>query len=580
MSASIRRLLITLLALALLAAACGGSDDADEPATGDEPSTTETGDDGDTDADEDASGDDAETDATDDGDESEAGDEPAPVAEVQRGGSISVLIEAETDTWNMPVAQCAASCQMVMFNVADTLFIVNDAGETEPFLLESYTVNDDATVHTLTMRDGVTFHDGTPADGAALQRNLSEMASGLLQGQLFVDLADGVNSIVLIDDMTVEVTYARPFATFARVMADRTGMLYAPSYWDDPDRAAALPIATGPFQMTEWVRGERTVVTANPTYWRTDADGEALPYVDEIVFRPIPDGGTRRTTMEADDGDVSHSSLPDEQAFWREQWGGGVVEPSAAREINFLLFNLSLPPFDDPDLRRALALCTDRDEYMAFRAPGGELAQGPFASGATGHDPDPGFPGFDPDAGNALLDEIGRPDVIRYGTTNVTSNLLTAEFFADMWSTNCGLTIDIDQFDQSELVTRVLTANYEVMLWRNHGRPSPALETPFMHSRHSTGLATNFSRVNDPELDQLLFDAMATSDLGELDAIGQQITGLFADNVYALWLNVADWSIAHNSRVSGVGTLSTPGGSVAQPSSFGWTWLSEAWISS
>ncbi len=65
---------------------------------------------------------------------------------------------------------------------------MNDQGEVEPFLLESIEWNDDFTEFTLTMRDGIMFQDGTPADGAAVKRNLDEMKAGVLQGQVLIDM--------------------------------------------------------------------------------------------------------------------------------------------------------------------------------------------------------------------------------------------------------------------------------------------------------------------------------------------------------------------------------------------------------
>ena len=161
-------------------------------------------------------------------------------------------------------------------------------------------------------------------------------------------------------------------------------------------------------------------------------------------------------------------------------------------------------------------------------ADGAELANGPFAPGSLGHVADPGFPAFDPAAGSAILDEIGRPGSIRYSTTVDSANLLAAELFVDMWSTNCGLDVEIDQFQQSELVTRAITADFGMLRWRNHGRGNPGLEIHTWHSRHAVGIATNVGRLVDPEIDQLLFDALATTDDAQIDAIGQQITQLFA----------------------------------------------------
>lgn len=615
-SGSRRPLVAALLAASLVVAACGGDDDDDggddgteedggdtaaEDTAGDDDADTGGDDGGDTAAEDTAGDDDADTaddggedadtggdDGGDTADEETGGDDEMAMAPV-RGGTLSYLLEAESDTWDIPGANCAVSCITVMRQVADPLTIVNSDGDVEPFLLESIESNDDFTEYTLTMRDGVTFHDGTPADGAALQRNLIEMASGILQGQVLLDLAGGASpllggdptqAIVLTDPMTVTVSFDVPFATFPYNIAERTGWLFAPSFWDNPERAGALPVATGPFMMTEWTRGEQTVLEANPDYWRTDGNGEQLPYLDGITFRPNPDVSARRATMEAGDADANHDSFGENLEFWETDWvdgGGSIVEPADDRETTYLLINNAAAPFDNPEFRRALAHCTDREEYLAFRAPGNELANGPFAEGALGYLEDPGFPAFDPEAGNAILDEIGRPDEVVYGTTNVPSNLLTAELFADMWSTNCGLTVNIDQFDQSELITKALTGDFQVFLWRNHGQGNPGLEYVWWHSRHAEGLALNFGRIIDPEMDSLLQQTWATADPAELDSLGQQINQLFAEQVYNIWLNTTEWRIPYQENVHGVGVVTLESGNTAQSSIAGRTWLHEAW---
>ncbi len=588
---SLARLLAVLLAFALVAAACGGDDD-DTAGDGDDQTTTtdDGGDDSTTAGDDSTTTDDSGADADGEGDDTMADDgedegmaadgEDGMAMEPVMGGTLTYLLEAESDTWDIPGANCAVSCITVMRAVLDPLTIVNDQGEVEPFLLESFESNEDFTMFTLTMRDGITFHDGTPADGAAVQRSLQEMARGVLQGQVLVDLVDGPDSIVLVDPMTVTVEFSRPFATFPYNIAERTGWLIAPSYWDDPERAGALMIGTGPFEMTEWTRGEQTVLTRYDNYWRTDPNGTQLPYLDSVVFRPVPDVATRRATMEALDADVNMDSFGENKEFWNTTWieeGGNLLVPSPDRETTYLLINNSKPPFDSEELRRAVAHCTDRDEYLTFRAPGNVIANGPFAEGSLGFMEDPGFPQFDPDAGNAILDEIGRPEVINYGTTNVPSNLLTAELFVDMWSTNCGLNVQIDQFDQSELITKAITGDFEVFLWRNHGQGNPGLEFVWWHSRHATGLALNFGRIVDTEMDRLLEATWATTDPAELDDLAMQINQLFAAKVYNIWLNTTEWANPYQGNVHGIGVMNLPSGNVGQTGLAGRTWVQEAW---
>jgi peptide/nickel transport system substrate-binding protein len=577
------RLVTIPIVAGLIAAACGGGGDgeADDTAT----ATEATGAEGEATATAEATGDGEDAPATTEGAPSTdvaATTAPPPVEEATatRGGTLTYLLEAESDTWDVPVANCAISCITVLRQVADPLMIVNQDGQVEPFLLESFEASPDFTTYTMTMREGIVFHDGTPADGAAVQRNLQEMAKGILQGQVLVDLVGGPDGIELVDPMTVRVTFSRPFATFPYNIAERTGWLFAPSFWDSPDRAAAMPAATGPFKMVEWVKGEQTVLEANPDYWRMGQDGEPLPYLDSIVFRPNPDVAARLATMQSGDADAQHDSFGENQEFWATEWvdsGNGLAPTASDRETTYLMFNNSKAPFDNPDMRRALALCTNREEYLAFRAPGNELANGPFAQGSLGYIEDPGFPQFDPEAGNALLDEIGRPEQIVYGTTNVPSNLLTAELFADMWSTNCGLTVNIDQFDQSELITKAITGSFEVFLWRNHGQGNPGLEFVWWHSRHAEGLALNFGRIKDPNLDALMDQTWQTLDPAELDTIAKDINTLFAENVYNLWLDTTEWQIPYQSTVHGINEMTLGDETVVLPSIAGRVWLHEAW---
>jgi peptide/nickel transport system substrate-binding protein len=214
---------------------------------------------------------------------------------------------------------------------------------------------------------------------------------------------------------------------------------------------------------------------------------------------------------------------------------------------------------------------------MAFREPLGEAATGPFAPGTPGYLEDNGYPTFDAEAGNALLDEIGRPDTILYGTTNVPSNLVTARLFADMWNRNCGLNVEIDQFDQSELISRAITGDFQVFLWRNHGQSNPGFEGVWWHSRHAQGIALNFGRIIDPELDSLIEAAWSTDDPAELDSIGQQMNGVFGENVHNIWLNYAEWYNPYQANVFGVDHLSLPSGGVARASVAGRMYLSEVW---
>ena len=122
-----------------------------------------------------------------------------------------------------------------------------------------------------------------------------------------------------------------------------------------------------------------------------------------------------------------------------------------------------------------------------------------------------------------------------------------------------------------------MTGAFEVIQWRNHGQGSPALEKQWWHSRHAEGLALNFGKIVDPEMDALLEATWATTDRAELDALAQDINRVFSANVYNLWLNTNEWAIPYQGNVHGIGVLTLPSGNLGQHVLAGRTWVEEAW---
>lgn len=113
--------------------------------------------------------------------------------------------------------------------------------------------------------------------------------------------------------------------------------------------------------------------------------------------------------------------------------------------------------------------------------------------------------------------------------------------------------------------------------WRNHGQNNPGLEYVWWHSRHTEGLALNFGRIIDAEIDSLMDQIQATTDQAEIDSLAQQVNERFASEVYNLWLVSTEWEIPYASNVHGVGVVTLPSGGVAEPTIAGRTWLHEAW---
>ena len=567
-----------LVAFALIAAACGSDDDdegtpdttaAAAPTTqaeAQEPAGT------------DASGTDA---GGTDPEETAPPTTEAPAPQPVYGGSLVVGLEAETVSgWNPATQTCAVSCHYVMSTIFDPLFAVDTDGNMKPYLLESATPNDDFSEWTLTLRPNISFHDGSPADSAALKRHLVASTGGILTGIILRPImGNAEESIEIIDDLSVRISLTTPVSGFPSIFSGQIAYMAAPAQYDLGADSAQMPIGTGPFVFESWVTNDELVVTKNPDYWRTDQQGNELPYLDEIRFRPIPNSDARRLSLRSGELHVNSDNTASEYPSFRDSDDFGVVvEENKLRETAYVLINNEGAPFDDIRARRALALCTDLDLYSELRTDNVvPAANGPFSPETPGYLEDTGYPAFDQDAGRALWAELDDPGTISITTTNVPFNRTTAELLASMWA-ECGVNLEIDQVDQSQIISNAIAGNFQLLLWRQHTGQHVEAERIWWHSDNAQGLAVNFGRIRNDAMDSLMDDARQTDDPDELREIAENINRQFGEQVHNIWTNWTIWQLIHANSVKNPAYMTFPDGSQVLPLFAGKAYLTETWL--
>ena len=505
---------------------------------------------------------------------------PAPVAALAPtdapvyGGTIVYGVEAETpDGWNPTTTQCAVSCHAVMRAIFDPLTIEDDTGAPQPYLLESFEANADYTTWTFKMRPGITFHDGTPADAHALEVHIHAMLANPLAAQVM----NRIDSWEVVDDLTLNIHSTAPFAGLPAGLSGQVGYLAAPSQHADPN-GASNPVGTGPFVFWSWTPDNELVVERNPNYWRSDAEGRSLPYLDRIVYRPYVEPDARRLALQTGDITVTHYDLGLDFDWYRENFK--TIEGRSFLQTLFLLVNNTKAPFDDIRARQALAHCTDHETYNLLRTGGNfEVANGPFAPNTPGHLPDTGFPAYDPDAGRALWAEIPDPGTITLTTTPDAYYRAGAELLAQMWS-DCGIDVEIDLQSQGSLIQNAVLGNLQVAQWRQHNGASLQSERVWWHSEYTGFIAVNMGRVRNEALDAALDRATQTIDRDELRQIAEEVNRIFATNVHHIWLHWVSWLIPHHEEVQNLGriTLPPPDGRAVLNLLEGRTFLTETWL--
>src|SRR6476661_3046385 len=117
-----------------------------------------------------------------------------------------------------------------------------------------------------------------------------------------------------------------------------------------------IGLGTGPAQFVEWLQNDRVVLNRNPNYWR-----KGVPTWDKLVVRIIPDDSSRLAYLKTGDIDIMSAPRPADFASLKNQPGIEAASRLALGGWFFLMTNTKKPPFDDVNVRRAIACAIDRD---------------------------------------------------------------------------------------------------------------------------------------------------------------------------------------------------------------------------
>jgi peptide/nickel transport system substrate-binding protein len=520
------------------------------------------------------------------GDETGGGNGSAePVGDPTPGGRVVYALEAETpDGFCLPEATLAISGIQVARTIYDTLTAPNEDGEYEPFLAESIESNETYDEWTITLREGVKFHDGTDLTAEVVKNNLDAY-----RGQyptrnplLFLFVFQNLENVEAVDELTVRVTTNTPWPSMPAALfgTGRIGIM-AQAQLDDESTCASNMIGTGPFKLVNWQRGVSLVAEKNEDYWGRDADGNQLPYLDEIEYQPFPDGGTRVTALLAGDVDVTHTGSAEQISLLRQDRDAGrvnLIESEEYAEVSYGMMNTSRPPFDSLTARRAVAASIDRETFNQVVNRGLLTnATGPFAPGSIGHVEDTDMPDYDPELAARLVaeyeQETGEP--LRFTLHHTPDSEVTAAAqLLQEQARQAGIDADLRPVEQAALIETVIGEDWQIASFRNHPGGDPDTQYVWWHST----MPTNFGKFKDDEIDSLLDEGRQTADPERREEIYQAVNRRLGEQVYNYWLQWSRWSIGSTANVYGVMGPDLPSGAGPFPGLAGGHAVTGLWV--
>ncbi len=437
------------------------------------------------------------------------------------------------------------------FNVYETLTRWDEDEGLVPVLATSWESNEDGTEWTFKLREDVTFHDGTPFTAtdvkASLDRNIEI-------GMVAYDFI-GIESIDVVDDHTVRFAASAPRNVPLIVSAQYGMFIYKadaatqpPEWW-----AAGNDAGTGPYMVESFEPGTRAVLTYYPDYWGGWEEGQFT----KVAYLIVEDPTVRDQMIRSGEVDLT-AGLPFDSVASLEETEGVVVMPYLPLAQLLFAFDLSNPPLDNVDVRRALAMTFPyEDVHQGVFLGNGRISAG---SGPTAlWNPPDDFPSYrlDIDAAKAALDQAGYADGFELNLALSAGSKETSEAVR-LWQAELAklnVTLNIRQLSGGafwDSAFNPANEEYDIFVVAASGDvPSPyAWLIIFTSSPYGWFPAIGY---NNPDFDTLVFDAWAqeATDVEAAQATWVDAQRILHDEAVSIFAMDAPMIFAYGDDIEG-----------------------------
>jgi peptide/nickel transport system substrate-binding protein len=520
---------------------------------------------------------------------------PASSAAPARGGELVASIRAEPDTYNRYVDQKAAGEVLALLTQASLVQVDRRTDTLEPWLAEGWTESDDHLTYTLKLRPGIVFSDGVPLTSADVLFSFRALYDPKVNSVIAADtLIDGKPVQVSAPDAaTVVLRFPAPFAPGLRLV---DGIRILPRHKLEPALLAGTfrdawsvktpltdIVGLGPFVLAEHAPGQRLVFTRNPHYWRRDAAGIALPYLDRLTLA-VANQTTEALRLQAGEIDLMANAdirSEDYAAFKRAADAGRVrlIDAGVGLDPNLLWFNLSSAQSADhrntwlrhKAFRQGVSCVVDRQAivnavYLGAAVP----VFGPITPAnatwyadvrpACEHDPQRarelfGSAGLSDRNGDGLLDDASGK-AARFSILTQADNV-RARVGAVIQEQlrQAGITVDLVLLDQGAMFKRYAEGQYDSIYFGVQASATdPALNPGFWLSSgnfhfwnpEQKSPATEWER----RIDTLMHQQGSTPDLAQRKRLFVEVQRILADELPAIYFVTPKVTLAVSTRVA------------------------------
>lgn len=481
---------------------------------------------------------------------------PMWTAQAAEIDTLTIGIGIDADTLN-PHEQTTTLMQNMCDLIYDNPFYQDPEGKIHPRLFESYEASKDGLTYTFNLRKGVKFHDGTPFNAMAFKLTFDQavrVKEWKTRNPLKFAIAM-TESCSIIDDHKIEIKLKYPFAPFIPTLSMSVLAPISPTAifkWGDDVRQH--PVGAGPYKLTEWVKGDRIVMTRNEDYWGKK------PTVKKIVWKIVPEVATREAMLRAGQIDICYKPSPANVAALKADSNIEVQMPLDTRTI-FMGLNYQKGMTTSKEFRQAINYAVDKKAIVKKILFGtAEPMEGPVSPKVFGFFKMANQYDYNPEKAKELLKKSGyKGQVIHMRTPNgrylfdkQVSEAVQAYLEA------IGIKTELRTYDWPTYVAGLLKpldkTELEVFLL---GWGPLVLDADMglygqFHSSVNPPKGLGAAFYNNPEFDKLMDASRVEQDPAKRSELLKKASEMVWDDCPWLWLHVEKFLVAYRSNLKGI----------------------------
>ena len=406
-----------------------------------------------------------------------------------------------------------------------------------PDLATQWAWNEEGTELTFTLRHGVKWHDGQPftaKDVLCTVDILLDKATDKPRFNPRKSFFKNIDSVAANGDYEVSFHLKRPQPAFPMLLA--SGFTAITPCHQSQAEMRQHPIGTGPFKFVEFKPNEYIRLTRNPDYWKPDR-----PYLDGIEFDIVRDRATAVLAFISGKFDLAFGLTPPMVKDIKSQVPDAICEQTPGNVNRHLIINRDKPPFNNPDLRRAMSLTLDRRAFIDIVAQGqgeiGGVLQAP-PGGLWGLPPDQlkQLPGYDPDVAKNRAQARQIMEKLGYGPGNRLKIKISASdisFYRDPAIVlidqlkQVYIDAELESIDSTRYYPKIMRQEYTVGLNLQTSGPDP---DPILDLFYGCGSSLNWDHYCNKEVDKLITAQSMEGDPARRKAILWQIERKLAED--------------------------------------------------